>query len=232
MQNTMGLDGVTPWGRRAFEYMKFFGLGEHHASHKLLDCGGGPSSFAAEQTSRGWDVTAIDPMYAWDETAIRAAVEDAARRIGGNLVSQSHRFCWDFYGDLDRLLTLRQEALDLFLSDYAEGQRCGRYQCGELPVLGFASKTFDLALCSHLLFLYSGDLDLNFHVAALAELSRVAKEVRVFPLMNLDGLPSPHVPAVLDRLGATGLDVFLEPVDFEFQRGATSMLVIRGHGSP
>lgn len=226
------LDGPTPWGRRAFEYVKFFELGEHHTKYKVLDCGAGPSSFAAEQTAIGWDVTAVDPTYSLSAAEICAAVRDGGERIRGNMLAQQDRFCWDFYGDVDRVMKLRQESLELFLLDYEAGKRCGRYRYGELPVLDFAPKTFDLALCSHLLFLYSDDLDLQFHLSALTELSRVAKETRVFPLVNIDGQPSPYVSTVLDRLGAAGLNPSVEPVDFEFQKGATSMLVVRDHPSP
>jgi hypothetical protein len=223
------LDGPTPWGRRAFEYLRFFALGDHHAKQKLLDCGAGPSSFTAEQTPLGWDVTAVDPTYSLNEGEIRAAVQGGAERIYGNMVAQKDRFRWDFYGDVDRVMKLRQESLDLFLSDYEEGRRRGRYQHGELPALDFAPKTFDLALCSHLLFLYSDDLGLEFHLSALTELCRVAREVRVFPLVNIDGQPSPYVSAVLDGLDSARLDAVVEPVDFEFQKGATSMLVVRDH---
>ncbi|MBM0275011.1 hypothetical protein [Micromonospora tarensis] len=212
--------------------MKFFELREHHATYKLLDCGAGPSSFAAEQTALGWDVTAVDPTYALDETEIRASVRGGVEWMRGIMVDEKDRFCWDFYGDVDRVMKLRQEALDLFLSDYEEGKRCGRYRAGALPVLDFAPRTFDLALCSHLLFIYSDYLDLEFHLRALIELGRVAKETRVFPLMNIDGQRSPYVSAVLDRLGDAGLDASLEPVDFEFQKGATSMLVVRDNRSP
>lgn len=45
-----GLAGVTPWGRRAFECRAFFDLPEHPGPGRILDCGAGPSSYAAEMT--------------------------------------------------------------------------------------------------------------------------------------------------------------------------------------
>ena len=51
-----------------------------------------------------------------------------------------------------------------------------------MPDLPFDDGAFDLALSSHLLFLYSEQFDLGFHVRALEEMLRVAAEVRVFPL--------------------------------------------------
>jgi ubiquinone/menaquinone biosynthesis C-methylase UbiE len=51
-----------------------------------------------------------------------------------------------------------------------------------LPDLPFADGSFAVALCSHLLFCYP-QLGRGFHQAALEELTRVAREVRVFPLL-------------------------------------------------
>jgi len=42
-----------------------------------------------------------------------------------------------------------------FLGDYNLGKRQGRYVDAELPSIAFPNKSFDLALCSHFLFLYA-----------------------------------------------------------------------------
>jgi len=52
----------------------------------------------------------------------------------------------------------------------------------------------------------------------------VAHEVRVFPLVALDGQASPHLEPVLDGLRRGGFKVETPVVPFEFQRGATTML--------
>lgn len=46
-------------------------------------------------------------------------------------------------------------------------------------------RSFDLAVCSHLLFLYSEHLSEDFHVESIKELCRVAGEARIFPLLEL-----------------------------------------------
>jgi hypothetical protein len=48
--------------------------------------------------------------------------------------------------------------MQVFLNDYEQGKAEGRYVDAELPTLPFADKTFDIALCSHLLFVYSVQL--------------------------------------------------------------------------
>ena len=51
-----------------------------------------------------------------------------------------------------------------------------------------------MALCSHLLFLYSDHLDAAFHRAAIRDLCRVAGEVRIFPLLALGGRVATRTP--------------------------------------
>jgi hypothetical protein len=93
--------------------------------------------------------------------------------------------------------------------------------------LPFASDSFDLVLCSHLLFTYSEQLSTDFHAASLQELARVAREVRVFPLVTaFTGARSPHLAPVLAGLQAQGLSVEVRSVDYEFQKGGNQMLCV------
>ena len=113
-----------------------------------------------------------------------------------------------------------------FLSDYMEGRREGRYVAAGLPALPFPDGSFDLALCAHFLFLYSVQLDEGFHCAAVLEMCRVARECRIFPLLELNGQPSPFVSSVLDAVRDAGLEASLESVPYEFQRGGNQMMRI------
>jgi hypothetical protein len=124
-------------------------------------------------------------------------------------------------------------AMQTFLSDFPSGMAEGRCLAAALPSLPFPDGHFDLPLCSHLLFLYSRQLDAAFHHASLLELCRVAREVRVFPLLALGGAMSPHLEGSIDGLRAAGLQVSIQRVTYEFQRGACDMLrVQRDPGSP
>ena len=118
-------------------------------------------------------------------------------------------------------------AMRTFLDDYDAGRTEGRYVEGALPALPFADAALDLALCSHVLFLYTAQLDEPFHRSAVRELCRVAREVRVFPLLALGGQRSPHVDFVATEARAAGHEVLVEPVPYEFQRGGNRMMRIR-----
>lgn len=112
-------------------------------------------------------------------------------------------------------------------NDYEAGTLQGRYLEAELPNLPFADRTFDLALSSHFLFLYSAQLGESFHRAAIRDMCRVAVEVRLFPLLALDGAPSPFVEPLAHALRDEGASVSIEDVPYEFQRGGNKMMRIR-----
>ena len=70
-------------------------------------------------------------------------------------------------------------------------------------------------------------MDEAFHLAALREMCRVAADVRVFPLIALDGQRSAHVDPCVAGLREAGYEVSIESVAYEFQRGGDQMLRIR-----
>jgi hypothetical protein len=117
--------------------------------------------------------------------------------------------------------------MDAFLADYEGGRSQGRYMEAALPSLPFENGRFGLALVSHLLFLYSAHLDFDFHLQGVLELLRVAREVRIFPLVDLDARPSPHLEGVMREGEARGFVCELRKVPYEVQRGADTMLRLR-----
>ena len=82
-------------------------------------------------------------------------------------------------------------------------------------------------LCSHFLFLYGADLDQAFHLAAIQAMLQVGGEVRIFPLLDLDGRPSYHVDPIRADLRAAGYEAERVPVGYEFQKGGNEMLWVR-----
>jgi hypothetical protein len=117
--------------------------------------------------------------------------------------------------------------MDTFLKDFDIGKRLGRYIDGSLPALPFPDRAFDLAVCSHFLFLYSDHLTEDFHRDSILELCRVASEVRIFPLIALGGRPSPYVEHVVEAIAGSGHGVSIDVVPYEFQRGGNRMMRIR-----
>ena len=112
-----------------------------------------------------------------------------------------------------------------FLEDYPDGD--GRYVTGELPSLPFADKEFNLALCSHFLFLYSEQFSLEFHLQSIRELCRVASEVKIFPLLELGSRKSRHLDKVIAMLDKKEWNWCIKEVRYEFQKGGNEVLHIK-----
>lgn len=222
------LDQVVPWGRSFDEYGRMFALTGQDTASRILGCGDGPASFNAEATRRGARVVSCDPLYRFERDEIEQRIVETRDRILEQTRLNSHQFVWS--GEIrtpEDLGRVRADAMRVFLDDYDVGRASGRYVDAELPALPFADRSFDLAVCSHLVFLYSSQLGEAFHRAALRELCRVATEVRVFPLVALDGMRSPFVERCVEDLESAGHATFIEPVAYEFQRGANQMLRVR-----
>jgi len=218
------LNEVVPWGRSFEEYRAMFRLTDGDLGRCILGCGDGPASFNAELTRRGGRVVSIDPLYRLSTGEIRGRIDATFPAVLAEVEANRADFVWDEVGSPEGLGRRRVAAMERFLEDYDAGRHAGRYLDAELPVLPFADGRFDLALCSHLLFLYSDHLSLDLHRRAVAEMVRVAREVRIFPLLTLDGRPSPHLPPVVADLRDNGFQATVERVAYELQRGGNEML--------
>jgi len=221
------LDQVVPWGRSFDEYRRMFALTDADLGLKILGCGDGPASFNAEATRRGATVISCDPIYRFDADHIRGRIAITYEQILEQTRQNIDDFVWDSIGSVDELGRIRMAAMQDFLDDYEPGKAQGRYIEGELPTLPFADSSFGLALCSHLLFLYSSHLGEAFHRAAILQLCRIAREVRIFPLLALGAQRSPFVDPMVEELrGGKGFHAFIETVPYEFYRGANQMMRI------
>jgi hypothetical protein len=217
-------DRIVPWGRTLREYRAMFALDGPAVAGGVLDCGGGPASATAELAASGVRAVAVDPIYIHPGEFIRARFEELYNPMLDAVRARPEAWVWGFHRDPDALGAARRAALEGFLADYDAGRRAGRYVAGALPRLPFADGEFGLALCSHLLFLYSDRLDAGSHVAALREVRRVAREVRVFPLVALDGARSAHLAAAVSALSAAGFRAETVRVGYELQPGGNEML--------
>jgi len=221
------LSEVIPLGRRASEYIEMFGLTREEQCLKILDCGGGPSSFNAEMTALGGRVVSADPLYQYSKERIKERFDATFEDIMLQTERNRESFVWKIIKDPDDLRKRRRSASEIFLEDYDRGKIHKRYVGDELPMLSFGEKQFDIALCSHFLFLYDHVLTLDFHIKAISEMLRVAGEIRIFPLQNLDVTKSSHLDSVVEKFAGGGYEVETVKVKYEFQKGSNEFLRIR-----
>ncbi len=204
-----------------------FALTDADLGSRILGCGDGPASFNAVLTRKGGRVVSVDPLYRFSQDDIRERIRRTCTEVLEQTRKNAQEFVWTSIKSIDELGRLRMAAMEDFLLDYPQGAVEKRYLEGELPRLPFPDRSFDLALCSHLLFLYSEHLSEDFHVESIHELCRVAGEARIFPLLELGSKKSRHVQAVMTRLAAAGYAVSVETVPYEFQRGGNQMMRVK-----
>ncbi len=223
----MTLDQIVPWGRSYEEYLAMFSLTRVDLASRILGCGDGPAAFNAELSRHGGTITSIDPVYAFNAVQIKQRITDTYASVMEHMRSHQAEYVWERFSSVEQLGLARMSAMETFLSDFDEGRLAGRYVAGGLPALPFRTATFDLALSSHFLFLYSAQLTLDFHLLALQEMLRVSREVRVFPLLTLESKLSPHLHGVSEHFSNLGFAVDIQNVSYAFQRGGNEMLIIR-----
>ena len=221
------LEQIIPWGRSFDEYRRLFALTDDDLRLKILGCGDGPATFNAEATRQGFSVVSCDPLYRFSAAQIRRRIAATYDEVMNQTRHNQHEFIWRTISSVEELGRMRMQAMQEFLSDYDQGRKQGRYVDAELPSLPFADRAFDLALCSHFLFLYTAQLTVDFHKAAVLEMCRVAGEVRIFPLLALGAVPSRYVELVTEALRQRSFHVSIETVPYEFQRGGHQMMRIR-----
>jgi hypothetical protein len=223
----MQLDAVVPFGRSLDEYTQMFGLTPTDLSHRILGVGDGPASFNAEASQQGASVISIDPIYCFTGAEILQRFDAVVDNIFEQVKATADDYVWGYHKSPEDLRYHREQAIQAFLADYALSKKGDRYQAAELPRLPFADGAFDLALCSHLLFLYSQHLDYAFHRSSVLEMLRVSQEVRIFPLLTLMLERSPHLDPLMIELREAGYQVEVVQVVYELQKGGNEMLVIR-----
>ena len=179
------LDKVIPWGRSLSEYQRIFSLSPRDMSGSIIGVGDGPASFNAEMTAQNRRVLSVDPLYAFSHADISQRIDATYAKVVDQLWPILDSYVWEEFADPNALGRHHMVTMRRFLDDYENGLRQERYVVGELPVLNFNDRSFDFALYSHLLFLYTEQLSYDFHLAAIKEICRVAREVRIFPLLDL-----------------------------------------------
>jgi len=82
-----------------------------------------------------------------------------------------------------------------------------------------------MGLSSHFLLLYP-KLGLDFHIKSIDEMLRICKEVRIFPIVDLDSKESSILQQIMNHYNVN-YTVKIEQTDYKFQKNGDKMLVIK-----
>ncbi len=220
------LQHIVPWGRNFDEYRTMFLLTEKDLQKKIAGFGDGPASFNCEAARKGYAVTSFDPIYQFSRNELAGRIEEARVTVMEQMKENSENYVWTAIQNPDELEKIRMSAMKLFLADYEQGRSENRYIHHELPDrLPYDENFFDIGLSSHFLLMYTA-LGYDFHITAMTEMLRVCKEIRLFPVVDLDAKTTGLISDVIAYF-QDSYDVQMLGTGYEFQRNANKLLVIR-----
>ena len=220
------LESVVPWGRNLDEYRLMFQLSESDMSKKIAGFGDGPASFNFEATQKGYSITSFDPIYQFSKDSLQQRIDDVRITVMQQMRENMNNYVWTKIKSLEELENVRMSAMHLFLEDFEKGKQEGRYIHHELPNrLAYEDDTFDIGLSSHFLLMYT-ILGFDFHIQSMAEMLRICKEIRIFPVVDLDANKTDLISNVIDYFKRQ-YDVEIRKTQYEFQKGDNKLLIIR-----
>lgn len=219
------LNSVVPWGRNMEEYKKMFRLDEKDMSKKIAGFGDGPACFNCEATNKGCHVVSFDPIYQFSKEEIRERIEEVRVTVMQQMKENMDNYVWAYIKDLEDLENIRMSAMRNFLADYEQGKKEGRYVFHELPDrLPYEPDSFAIGLSSHFLLMYTS-LGYDFHIQSITEMLRVCKEIRIFPIVDLDANKTELISNVINYF-KKDYNVEIVATDYEFQKGDNKLLII------
>lgn len=226
------MSNLVLWGHHLDEYQEMFDLTPAHLAGSVLEYASGPSAFNVEMHQAGNQCISCDPMFTLDmdtfKTKSALIFADMQEKVGHEL----DKFDFSHYGNFERLIEKRRAGMASFFADYQLGKTEKRYlPTGEIA-LPFPDFSFDMALSSHYLFGDIDNLDVNFHIKIIKELARVAKEVRIFPLIDREGQASPYLGPVLLELQHDNYGVEVRSVPYSLQSQGNAMLRVWAQECP
>ncbi|PWK07415.1 SAM-dependent methyltransferase [Tumebacillus permanentifrigoris] len=217
-------------GRTWRDYSQMFNLTEADLrGRNVLDCPGGAASFTMTARDRGFDVTACDIAYHFSPAELLpkglSDLETVRQLVDAHPNAAAMREKFPHFANMVNEMT---ETLHETVADMQKHGYGTRYVPGSLPNLPFTDQQFDLTLSGNLLFVYSDQLGLEFHLEATRELMRVTREeIRLFPLISLNQQVSPFLPAVLELAEAEGWGHEQVRTSYDLLEQGTQMLVLR-----
>ncbi len=206
------------------DYRKMFSLTDRELKKNILDCGARQSSFNAQINKIGGNVVSVDEWYQQDFKTIEKNSKLATQNTL-EFIRDNAKDYYNFDQKIDHSKK-HQHALDLFLNSYEKGAKTGTYVNYDLSKMPFKDCQFDLALCSHLLFDVRGNLEIEHYQSIIEELSRIATEVRIFPLNNIHGVPYEHLGELMLDWQNKNFRIEVQETEFNSPKFGNAMLRI------
>lgn len=215
---------ISVWGRTLEEYKKMFSLDDILPLTKILSIADGPSTFNLQLRKLGIQIISVDPIYNLSVDDLKEAFKKSYLFNKQFFLEYPEKFNLNGIAEIEKLLAKRHSTFDSFIQDYGENK--SNYKFGELPILEFASNSFDLCCCSNFLFLFDHLFDLTFHINSITELLRTSSEVRIFPLYNNIGQESKYLNSVTQFLTDNNYSWTIESNDYHIYKDGNRFLKV------
>lgn len=212
------------WGYHLDEYRQMFNLSDAELDSRLLEYNCGATAVNSEFRAHNRSIISSDPLFSNDKSTLVKAVKKTFDEAVYFLQKTQQQYDFTDYGGVEHLIEQRRQGVSEFLLDYEQGKIEGRYIPAKQEGLPFENCSFDLALSANYLFASMEEQDADFHLQCIRELTRVAREVRIFPLIDRHGQPSPLIGPVLLGLQQANYGVEIRDVDYQLQHGGHAML--------
>jgi hypothetical protein len=212
------------WGEHLDEYSRMFGLTETDLNARLLEYNCGATAVNAELRRENRSIISCDPLFSLGKSDFVNTVNKTFDQAVLDLRKASKQYDFSYYGGFDALIEKRRQGIETCLADYEQGVMEGRYLPSQEDVVPFENFSFDLAISTNYLFSSMEQHGTDFHLQCIRELTRVAKEVRIFSLIDREGQPSPLIGPVLLGLQQANYGVEVRTVDYQLQQGDQAML--------
>jgi SAM-dependent methyltransferase len=212
------------WGHGAEDYLGMFDLSQAELESGILEYGCGPSAVNSQLTKLNKQVVSCDPLFVLDKDTLSSKAKMIFANMAEEIYLHQDRFDFSQSGGLEKLLVNRQQGMQNFFADYPNGKKEGRYVGISDYHLPFADFTFEYALSSHYFFADLDEQTVDFHLIVIRELARIAKEVRIFPLVDREGNMSEFLGPVLLGLQQENYGVEVREVSFHLHKSGNAML--------
>lgn len=208
------------------DYRHMFALDDDTLTRRrFLDCASGASAFGAELRAHGGQALSVDPLYGAGLDAVHERALYNLNNCEQWLSAHTDVIDWEYLGSPADYRRSGLRSLASFSSDFHVHR--DRYLGASLPNVPLGDNAVDIALCANFLFAYSDTFGVDFHIAAIAELARIARlEVLIHPTSARDGRDlDDFTTAVELGLSDAGLhtETFIAPSTW--LRGASTMRV-------
>ena len=212
-------------GYHVDEFREMFAMTLPDLEGHLLEHCCGVNAVNAELTASGTGhLISCDPLFHSNKKTLEHETSEHFNALMKHLQRDKALFDFSYYGSLDALIENRRRGMSAFFADYEKGKAEKRYVAPGSGLLPFSDFTFDFALSSYFSSQESAQQDVSYHLQQITELARVAKEVRIFPLIDKNGQPSPLLGPILLGLQQAHYGVEVREVSYHLQPQDNAML--------